>query len=86
MAEYKCICCGEIKEVTDKKDTQENQGTQEKLVFSCPSCGYKMFETPYDKREVLIGEIEKFLRCLMIENIEPSTFDYVGKRKDFCVK
>ena len=82
MAEYKCICCGEIKEVTDKKDTQENQGTQEKLVFSCPSCGYKMFETPYDKREVLIGEIEKFLRCLMIENIEPSTFDYVGKRKD----
>jgi len=82
MAEYKCICCGEIKDVKDKKENQENNRSQEKLVFSCPSCGYKMFETPYDKREALIGEIEKFLRCLMIEKVESSAFDYVGKHKD----
>ena len=82
MAEYKCICCGEIKEVKDKKDNQDNKEKQEELVYSCPSCGYKMYKTPYDKREVLIGEIEKFLHCLMIEKIEPSSFEYVGKRKD----
>ena len=80
MVEYKCIGCGEIKEVKDKKENQENKGSQEKLVFSCPSCGYKMFETPYNKREALIGEIEKFLRCLMIDKVEPSAFDFVSSR------
>jgi len=82
MVEFKCICCGEIKEVKDKKDNQDNKEKQEDLVYSCPSCGYKMYKTPYDKREVLIGEIKKFLHCLMIEKIEPSAFEYVGKRKD----
>jgi predicted nucleic acid-binding Zn-ribbon protein len=37
--EYKCICCGEVKE-TDKQ-------------CGCPTCGYKMYPTPYDRKEIL---------------------------------
>lgn len=43
MAEFKCISCGAVKE-SEKS-------------CSCPVCGYKMLETPYDKDEALRREI-----------------------------
>ena len=43
MAEYKCISCGEIKESEES--------------CSCPVCGYKMFEIPYERDEVLRKEM-----------------------------
>lgn len=53
MAEFKCVACGYTKEC-EKECT-------------CPECGYKMFPTPYNRKEVLIEEIQKFVKALMTE-------------------
>ena len=55
MAEYKCISCGAVKE------SETN--------CSCPVCGYKMFEVPYEKREILIREIRDFVCHLKLAEI-----------------
>lgn len=55
MREYKCISCGAVKE-SDKE-------------CSCPVCGYKMFEVPYEKSEVLRKEIRRF-----VEKLRPTEF------------
>lgn len=47
MTEYKCIMCGE---------TDENQ-----KIHNCPVCGYRMFQTPYEKNVILRKEIQDFL-------------------------
>ena len=47
MAEYKCIMCGE---------TDENN-----KIHNCPVCGYRMFQTPYEKSAILRKEIQGFL-------------------------
>lgn len=47
MAEYKCIMCGE---------TDENN-----KIHNCPVCGYRMFQTPYEKSAILRKEIQVFL-------------------------
>ena len=60
MAEYKCISCGEVKE-SDKP-------------CSCPVCGYKMFETPYDRNEVLKKEIKNFVSHLKLTKVSESSF------------
>lgn len=70
MAEFKCVACGYTKEC-EKECT-------------CPECGYKMFQTPYNRKEVLIEEIQKFVKALMTEKIEDGYFSYyrdVLKRK-----
>lgn len=70
MVEYKCIACGYVKE--SEKDC------------SCSECGYKMFPAPYDKKTVLISEIQNFVKSLMITKIEDVHFLYyrdVLKRK-----
>ena len=66
--EYKCISCGETKE-SDKQ-------------CGCPNCGYKMYPTPYDRREILVGEIRGFIKHL--ELLELTEGDYIlsGKTKD----
>ena len=68
MATYKCISCGEIKESDSR--------------CSCPMCGYRMFETPYDRAAVLRGEIEKFFARLQVNHIMREDLVFVGKDKD----
>ena len=55
MAEYKCISCGAVKESEE--------------ICNCPDCGYRMFETPYDRKATLISEIERFFKALRIETV-----------------
>ena len=62
MAEYKCICCGHIKE--SKKEC------------TCPECGYKMFKTPYDRSDMLRKEISHFLSKLRVTEIVEWLFDF----------
>ena len=68
MAEYKCISCGELRE-------SDNSCT-------CPICGYKMFEAPYDRRNILISEIERFFSSLEIKTAKKEDLIFVGKDKD----
>lgn len=56
MPEFKCISCGEIKE--------------SKKPCSCPTCGYKMFEMPYNRREVLLNEIRGFIKHLELDEVK----------------
>ena len=57
MSEYKCICCGEVKE-SEKE-------------CSCSKCGYKMYLSPFDRSQILIREIKEFVRQLrVLKNME----------------
>ena len=60
MAEFKCISCGAVKE-SEKP-------------CSCPVCGYKMFETPYERAEVLRKEIKDFISHLKLSEVSLSKF------------
>ena len=68
MAEYKCISCGEIKE-SDKK-------------CMCPVCGYMMFQQPYERREILISEIKKFIDKTINQDIDVKKLNFSGLEKD----
>lgn len=68
MAEFKCISCGAVK---------ENDS-----VCSCPKCGYRMFETPYDRKEKLISEIEGFISQLEVSFVIRENLVFQGKEKD----
>ena len=65
MAEFKCISCGEVKE-------------SEKECI-CPVCGYKMFETPYERAEVLRKEIREFIAQHRLNEIPLDSFDIFRK-------
>lgn len=52
MAEFRCISCGEVK-ASSKPCT-------------CPVCGYRMFETPYDRASLLKEEIRRFVSQLRL--------------------
>ena len=65
MAEYRCISCGAVKE-SDKSR-------------SCPICGYKMLETPYDKDEVLRREIRDFIGKLRLTEVTEDAFEIFRK-------
>lgn len=60
MAIYECICCGAT--IEGKKTT------------NCSICGYKMFESPFDRRTLLKREIQNFLKLLRIKNISCDSF------------
>ena len=62
MAQYQCISCGEIREAGS--------------ACSCPVCGYRMFEMPYDRAEQLRKEILQFLDRLRLTEIPESAFEY----------
>lgn len=63
VSEYKCISCGEVKE--------------SKKICSCPVCGYRMFEMPYDRAELLKKEIKEFvLRLRLTELSDDSLIVY----------
>lgn len=68
MATYKCISCGEIKESDSR--------------CSCPMCGYRMFEAPYDRAEVLRSEITTFLSKLQVNAVMREDLVFEGKTKD----
>ena len=68
MAEYKCISCGEIKESESP--------------CSCPMCGYKMFEMPYERKNVLASEIDNFISRLEVTTIVREDLVFEGKEKD----
>ena len=68
MTEFKCINCGEIKD-------SEN-------ICSCPKCGYRMFELPYERREKIIEEIKRFISALEVTEIKRDDLDFEGKGKD----
>lgn len=62
MAEFKCISCGAVKE-SEKS-------------CSCPVCGYKMLETPYDKDESLRREIRNFIGKLRLTEVTGDSFEF----------
>ena len=68
MSEYKCISCGYIEE-------REESG-------SCTVCGYRMFLYPYDRKDVLISEIESFISRLQVKTVMREDLVFVGKDKD----
>ena len=68
MAEYKCISCGAERE--------------SETGCSCPACGYKMFETPYDRRGILISEIERFFSGVQVRTVTRESLVFEGKAKD----
>ena len=68
MAEYKCISCGEIKESESP--------------CSCPMCGYKMFEMPYERKNVLASEIDNFISRLEVTTVVREDLIFDGKEKD----
>lgn len=70
MAEYKCISCGAVK--------------NSEASCSCPTCGYRMFEAPYDRREVLTGEIRSFIKRLELSEIEYGDLSYVRPMSAQC--
>lgn len=68
MTEYKCISCGEIKESESS--------------CSCPMCGYKMFEMPYERKNVLASEIDNFISRLEVTTVVREDLIFEGKEKD----
>ena len=65
MPEFKCISCGAVKE-SEKP-------------CSCPVCGYRMFETPYERAEILRKEIKDFISHLKLSEIPEQSFDIYRK-------
>jgi len=68
MAEFRCISCGALKESDSS--------------CSCPVCGYKMFQTPYDRKSILISEIERFIARLEVKSVLREDLVFEGKDKD----
>ena len=62
MAELKCINCGAVKE-SEKS-------------CSCPVCGYKMLEVPYDKDKALRREIRDFIGKLRLKEVTGDSFEF----------
>lgn len=60
MAAFQCIRCGKTAE--------------SKQAHACPVCGYRMFEAPYDRAELLRKEITSFLSRLRPCEISAESF------------
>ena len=65
MAEFRCISCGAIK--------------QSEKTCTCPSCGYRMFESPFDRSDILKKEIKAFISRLKISKVTLRSSDYYRK-------
>ncbi len=64
---YKCICCGNTK--SSEKDC------------TCSECGYKMYSAPYERKSILIDEIQNFIKSLMINQIDDTCISYYRKKQ-----
>ena len=76
MSEYRCISCGAVKEYTNP--------------CNCPVCGYRMFEMPYERYEILINQIKSFLLHLRLNEVPFEMLKIYRKDLDesgngFCV-
>lgn len=67
MKKYQCIACGTV------KDCEKS--------CMCPICGYMMFPQPYDRSEVIIGEIRRFVEKIVAQKIEVQSLSF-GKLKE----
>lgn len=65
---YKCISCGGIKESEEP--------------CSCPTCGYMMFEEPYERKTKLISEIERFISRLEVKSVMQEDLVFENKNED----
>lgn len=73
---YRCICCGE-----------EKSGDR---ACTCPNCGYAMFPAPYDRAEVLRGQIQAFAHKLTQPPVTEEDLSFfrmegtkrIGKKED----
>ena len=71
MSTYKCISCGATKN-SDK-------------TCQCSVCGYKMFETPYNRAELLKEEVRNYLSQLKYTEVQQNLFEifrFVTKKTD----
>lgn len=68
MAEYKCIACGEVKQ-SDKE-------------CMCPICGYMMFMSPYERKDIFISEIRKFIDTIIGQDIDVKKLDFGKLRQE----
>lgn len=68
MPEYKCISCGETKESEQP--------------CSCPTCGYMMFELPYNRKNRLSSEISGLISRLEVTTVMKEDLVFEGKDKD----
>ena len=62
MHEYRCISCGKVKMASESS--------------CCSVCGYKMFQTPYDRRELLKQEICYFIGHLRVTEIQEKAYTF----------
>ena len=67
MDQFKCISCGEVKE--------------SKKACNCPVCGYRMFQLPYQRKTILVKEIQGFIGHLKITKLSDKGDSYY--RKEF---
>ena len=49
---------------------------------SCPNCGYRMFKTPYNRKEIIISEIDRFVSCLETTTVTRDDLIFTDKEKD----
>ena len=45
-------------------------------------CGYRMFEMPYDRKAVMLSEIESFISRLQVRTVLRTDLIFEGKEKD----
>lgn len=72
MQEHQCICCGETKQ-SEKRCT-------------CPTCGYTMFPSPYDRKMLLIEQIRACAEKLTCPPIKFKTLSFYRKEDRAIVK
>ena len=46
---------------------------------SCPMCGYRMFEMPYDRKTTMLSEIESEEACFRINDLAINGSDLINK-------
>ncbi len=64
MDVYKCIACGEEKQ----SDTP----------CSCSICGFTMYKTPYDRKDLIISEIRRYIYSYSTDPIKMNELEFRG--------
>ena len=67
MDVYKCIACGEEKQ----SDTP----------CSCSICGFTMYKTPYDRKDLIISEIRRYIYSYSTDPIKMNELEFRGLKE-----
>ena len=67
MDVYKCIACGEEKQ-SDKP-------------CSCSICGFTMYKTPYDRKDLIISEIRRYIYSYSTDPIKMKELEFRGLKE-----